>query len=94
MVEWHHQLNGHEFEETPGGGEGQRSLECYSTWGLKARHDLATEQQQCSTVCLSIPISQFIPPPLYPLVTISLFSIFVTLLQLGKQGHLYPPTFF
>ena len=27
MVEWHHQLNGHEFEQIPGSGEGQRSLE-------------------------------------------------------------------
>ena len=26
MVGWHHQLNGHEFEQTPGDGEGQGSL--------------------------------------------------------------------
>ena len=26
MVGWHHRLNGHEFEQTPGDGEGQRSL--------------------------------------------------------------------
>ena len=25
---WHHQLNGHEFEQTPGDSEGQRSLSC------------------------------------------------------------------
>ena len=31
----HHQLNGHEFEQTPGDGEGQGSLECYSPWGCK-----------------------------------------------------------
>ena len=30
MVGWHHRLNGHEFEQTPGDGEGQRSLECCS----------------------------------------------------------------
>ena len=35
MVEWHHQLNGHEFEQTLGGGEGQGSLVCYSPWGHK-----------------------------------------------------------
>ena len=35
MVEWHHQLNGHEFEQTPGDSEGQRSLACCSPWGLK-----------------------------------------------------------
>ena len=26
MVGWHHQLNGHEFEEAPGGGDGQGIL--------------------------------------------------------------------
>ena len=28
-------LNGHEFEQTPGDGEGQESLECCSPWGCK-----------------------------------------------------------
>ena len=28
MVGWHHPLNGHEFEQTPGDGEGQGSLAC------------------------------------------------------------------
>ena len=35
MVEWHHQLNGHEFEQTLGDGEGQGSLVCCSPWGHK-----------------------------------------------------------
>ena len=35
MVEWHHQLNGHEFKQTLGDSEGQGSLVCSSTWGLK-----------------------------------------------------------
>ena len=30
MVEWHHQLNGHEFEQTLGDGEGQGRLVFYS----------------------------------------------------------------
>ena len=33
MVGWHHQLNGHEFEQTQGDSERQRSLACYSPWG-------------------------------------------------------------
>ena len=33
MVGWHHQLDGHEFEQAPGVGEGQGSLVCYSPWG-------------------------------------------------------------
>ena len=35
MVGWHHRINGHEFEQTPGGSEGQGSLACYSPWGHK-----------------------------------------------------------
>ena len=35
MVGWHHWLNGHEFGQTPGDGEGQGSLECCSPWGFK-----------------------------------------------------------
>ena len=35
MVGWHHRLNGHEFEQTLGGSEGQGSLMCYSSWGCK-----------------------------------------------------------
>ena len=35
MIGWHHQLNGHEFEQTPGDGEGQGSLVCCSPWGHK-----------------------------------------------------------
>ena len=34
-VGWNHQLNGHEFEQTPGDSEGQRSLVCCSPWGCK-----------------------------------------------------------
>ena len=30
MVGWHHQLSGHEFEQTPEDGEGQGSLVCRS----------------------------------------------------------------
>ena len=35
MVGWHHWLNGHESEQTPGDSEGQGSLECCSPWGCK-----------------------------------------------------------
>ena len=35
MVGWHHQLNGHESEQTLGDSEGQGSLACYSPWGCK-----------------------------------------------------------
>ena len=35
MVGWHHQLDGHEFEQALGVGEGQGSLECCIPWGRK-----------------------------------------------------------
>ena len=33
MVGWHHQLNGHEFVQTPGNSEGQGRPACFSPWG-------------------------------------------------------------
>ena len=38
----HHRLNGHEFEQAPGVGDGQESLACCSPWGHKELY--ATEQ--------------------------------------------------
>ena len=35
MVGWHHRLNGHEFEQTPGFGDVPGRLVCYSPWCLK-----------------------------------------------------------
>ena len=35
MVGWNHRLNGHEFEQAPGDGEGQGSLACCSPWDRK-----------------------------------------------------------
>ena len=35
MVGWHHQLNGHECEQTLGDSEGQGSLACCSPWACK-----------------------------------------------------------
>ena len=35
MVRWHHQLDGHEFEQDSGVGDGQGNLACCSLWGFK-----------------------------------------------------------
>ena len=35
MVRWHHGLKGYKFEQTPGDGEGQGTLVCYSPWDHK-----------------------------------------------------------
>ena len=49
MIGWHHQLNGHEFQQAPGDGEGQESLACCSPWGHKesdTTEQLNNKQQQ------------------------------------------------
>ena len=33
MAGWHHRLSGHGFEQAPGDGGGQGSLQCRSPWG-------------------------------------------------------------
>ena len=43
MAGWHHWLDGHEFEWTPGVGDGQGGLVCCNSWGRRVRHDWATE---------------------------------------------------
>ena len=46
MVGWHHGLNGHEFEQTPGDGEGQGSLVCcmQSMGSQRAGHNSCVEE--------------------------------------------------
>ena len=63
MVGWHHELNGYEFEQTLGDGEGQGSLACFSSWGHKGldmteqlnnNHSAAAAAkslQSCLTLC-------------------------------------------
>ena len=43
MVEWHHQLDEHEFEQAPGVGDWLGGLVCCSPWGCRVGHDWATE---------------------------------------------------
>ena len=56
MVGWHHRLDGHEFDQAPGDGEGQ---EMQSRGLQRVGHDWATEQQQqhllISGLCISSP---------------------------------------
>ena len=72
MVVWHHWLNGHEFEQTSGVGDGQGSLACCSPWGCKESvmsnslrlHGLQHTKLPCSTsspgACSgSCPLSQW-----------------------------------
>ena len=45
MVGWHHQFNGHKFEQALGDGEGQGSLACCSPWGHKVGYNTETQKQ-------------------------------------------------
>ena len=60
MVGWHHQLNGHEFEQILGESEGQGSLACCHPWGCKEL-DMTEQQREkamaphFSTVAWKIP---------------------------------------
>ena len=46
MVRQHHRLDGHEFEQAPGVGDGQGSLECCSPWGRKVS-DMTQRLNHC-----------------------------------------------
>ena len=55
MVGWHYQLNGREFEQTPGDNEGQGSLGCCSPWDHKQcnmTERLNNEQELINSVVL------------------------------------------
>ena len=56
MVRWHHRLNGHESEQTPGDGEGQGSLECCSPWGCK-ESDMTESMNNNKLISLAISYS-------------------------------------
>ena len=56
MVGWHHRLNGHESEQTPGDSEGQGSLVCPHALVHGGRKESErTEQQQIKSAALPLP---------------------------------------
>ena len=59
MVGWHHQLDGHEFEQTPGGSKAQGSLACCSPWGRKESDTTERLNNNWSTTsCLLLKINE------------------------------------
>ena len=56
---WHHRLNGHEFEQTPGVGDAQGSLECCSPWGRRVRYDWATKVNWLNCINSSLLVFPF-----------------------------------
>ena len=57
---WHHPFNGHEFEQTPGGGEEQGGLACCSPWSHK-ESDMTEQQYIYSGTLLSHKKEQIVP---------------------------------
>ena len=51
MAGWHQRLNAHEFEWTPGVGDGQSGLACCNSWCCRVRHNWATELNWTGVHC-------------------------------------------
>ena len=66
MVGWHYQLDGHEFEQAPGDGEGQGSLACCSPWGRKEwdmtelLNVLKSFSKRCNSVSVSCHVTNYV----------------------------------
>ena len=58
MVGWHHGVNGHEFEQALGDGDGQGSLVCCIPWGYKESD--RTEQLNSNNLCSLIQLCHFV----------------------------------
>ena len=56
MVGWCHRLDGHEFEQALGVGEGQRNLACCSPWGC--RESNTTERLDDNKGCMEVLATQ------------------------------------
>ena len=61
MVGWHHQLDGHEFEQVPGVGDGQRSLACCGPCGHKVKHNGGTELNSLLLLFFTEPHLKYLP---------------------------------
>ena len=69
-VGWHHVLDGYEFEQAPGVGDGQGSLACCSPWGCKESDTTErlswTEDKERKIPAVSIIFDNFMKPLLCP----------------------------
>ena len=60
MVEWYHRLNGHEFEQGPGDGEGQGSLACCNPWGHKESDTIERLNKEQQKLLYSVVLVVFV----------------------------------
>ena len=100
-VRQHHQLNGHEFEQTLGDGEGQRSLVCCSPWGCKESDTTEWLNNRalpplCGAFCSKMVLAS-LPPVLRSSSIQALFSwvslcLLIVALPLRPEWHPYLAT--
>ena len=62
MVEWHYLLDGYEFEQAPGVGDGQGSLACCRQCPWDHKESDKTESMKLNSICT------YIPHFVYPLI--------------------------
>ena len=82
MTGWHHRLDAHEFEWTPGVGDGQGGLACCNSWGCK-ESDTTERPNWTEDVPsgIQLPPSQRVPLKYHPLWKILLtFQVWCSLL--------------
>ena len=59
MVAWHHRLNGHEFEQTPGNGEGQGSLTVLQWAAIFSSRGSSQPRDRTHIFCISCIADRF-----------------------------------
>ena len=82
MLGWHHWLNGHEFEQVPGVGDGQGSLVCFSPWGSQVfSYDFLISLILVVILLLLFPLFKSLP-------SFSYLWVFFVLSLILKDGRL------
>ena len=57
MVGWNHRLNGHEFEQALGVGDGQGTLACCGSWGCEesdTTERLKNTHRDCNAISVGV----------------------------------------
>ena len=88
MAGWHHQLDGHEFEQAPAVGDGQGSLSCYSPWG----HKESDKTEQLNQIYIYIGVYIYIYSIIYVYIYIQLYIYIIGYMSQGSGTGLVMQT--
>ena len=91
MAGWHHQLDGCEFEWTPGVGDGQGGLACCDSWGRKESHTterLIWSDNYSHRAVHHIPMTYLFGTHLYWVINFNCFISYLTEFHLIVQKFL------